>query len=212
MGRRVWEMNFDWERWPPQHRVTNIYLPQRVAVDFKERLGMWEHLSYLQQLGVVRLLVLGDGETVVVGDTQVYPFRLAVDYVYGFLLVRGDTRVFIAPDELFGWEPPELVRGVDVAVIPKGIQEFNPFTGERQIPAEHPVLKSEATFRQTLQMVRRLQAREVVMTHIEEADRLSYEDLLRLEEQLRQEGFNIRFAYDTMVLELPLSQRSSGSI
>lgn len=34
MGRRVWEANYDWRHWPPQHRPTPIYLPQQVAEDF----------------------------------------------------------------------------------------------------------------------------------------------------------------------------------
>lgn len=202
MGRRVWEMNYDWQQWPPQHRITDVYLPQQVAVDFRERLGAWEHLQYLQEQGVVRLSVLEDGETIAFGETQVYPFRLAQSYVYAFLFTQEETRVLIAPDELLGWSPPPLVQGVDLAIMPMGILEFDPFSGERRIPADHFILETEATFRQTLDMVREMEARAVIMTHVEEMSRLGYDDLLRLEERLKEDEFNVRFAYDTMMVAL----------
>ena len=130
------------------------------------------------------------------------PFRLAEDYVYGFVLEGDGKRVLICPDELFGWEPPEDVRGVDLAVIPMGVVELDPLSGERRIPAEHPVLKSEATFQQTLDIVRKLGAKLVIMTHIEEPDQLNHDDLQILARQLNGQGFSIAFAHDTLVVEV----------
>lgn len=200
LGRRVWEMNFDWEHLPPQNRVSDIYLPEQVAADFKERLGSWEQFAYLEQMGTVSLHVLADGESITLNETRITPFRVAADYVYAFSLEEEGKRVLIAPDELVGWTPPDFVRGVDLAVMPMGISEFNPLTGERHIPAAHPILEVEATFRQTLEMIERLDAGMVVLTHIEEADRLSYDDLCELERRLQAEGYNIRLAYDTLVV------------
>ncbi|MEZ4582776.1 MAG: hypothetical protein R3A10_14255 [Caldilineaceae bacterium] len=62
----------------------------------------------------------------------------------------------IAMDELYGWTPPDDWRGVNLAVLPIGVFEFDPLTGERRILADHPVLAREATFRQTLAMVEAL--------------------------------------------------------
>jgi phosphoribosyl 1,2-cyclic phosphate phosphodiesterase len=39
------------------------------------------------------------------------------------------------------------------------------------------------------------------MTHIEEPDQLSYDDLQVLSERLQGEGLNITFAYDTMLID-----------
>lgn len=203
LGMRVWEtMNADWFHWPPHHTRTDIYLPQQVALDFRERLGAWSQFQYLQKFGVVRVIELADGGVITLGSTQIRPFRLAENYVYAFLFEDSGQRVLIAPDELFGWDPPADVRGLDLAVIPKGINDVNPFTGARHIPADHPILKSEATFRQTLDIVRKLDARRVIMTHIEEPDALNVDDLLRLEIRLHDEGFNITFAYDTLIVDV----------
>lgn len=204
LGCRVWEtMNGDWLTWPPHHRCTDIYLPQQVAADFKTYLGLWETFQYLQNFGVVNVIELADGDSVTLNDVRITPFRVAEDYVYAFLFDDGATRVLIAPDELHGWEPPALVHGVDLAVIPMGLPQVHPLTGATIIPDEHPVLKSEATFTATLGMVRAMQPGRVVMTHLEEPTRLTYPDYVRLEDKLREDGYPaITFAYDTMLIDV----------
>lgn len=202
MGRRVWEANKDWLHWPPQTYTTDVYLPQQVAEDFREHLGSWEQFEYMASREMVRLIVLRDGDTFPLGNVNVRPFRVAADYVYAFLLSEAGTRVLIAPDELIAWTPPEFVRGVDLAVLPMGITEFNPFTGERLVPEEHPVLRTEATLDQTLEMVRALDAERVILTHIEEPFGLNYDDYERLGVKLRGKGYPVEFAYDTMVVDV----------
>jgi phosphoribosyl 1,2-cyclic phosphate phosphodiesterase len=201
LGRRVWEMNKDWRGWPPHDRQSDIYLPQQVAADFRVRLGSWENFEFLAAQNVVRLHVLQDDETFTLGKTRILPVRLAEDYVYAFLLEQEDKRVLIAPDELVGWDPPQAVRGLDLAVLPMGVPEFDLFTGARMVPAEHPVLQAEATWAGTLEIARKLQAKHVVMTHIEEPFGLSHDDLQRLAAKLQADGFNIDFAYDTLQVE-----------
>ena len=205
MGRRVWEMNGDFRTWPPEDRdvtATPVYFPEQVAADFREYLAGWAHLSFLEQRGYVRLVELADGETVTLDATTITPFRLAEDYVYAFVLERNGKRLLIAPDELNGWEPPDFVRGVDLAVLPMGIAEFDPLTGERRIHPEHPLLRFEATFDETLAIIDRLGARRVVLSHVEEMDGLSYDDLEEVARRLRQSGRQLAFAYDTMTIDV----------
>jgi phosphoribosyl 1,2-cyclic phosphate phosphodiesterase len=64
------------------------------------------------------------------------------------------------------------------------------------------VLQSEATYRQTLELVPRLQASRVIMTHIEEPDGMTYDDLLALSDRLHDRGLPVEFAYDTMVVDV----------
>ncbi len=127
---------------------------------------------------------------------------MAQDYVYAFLFQDGDKRLLIAPDELYQWQPPNFVHGVDLAILPMGLAEFDPFSGERRIPAEHPVLRSEATFRQTLGMLRQMQPKRAILTHIEEADGLGHDDLQELSARLAREELAVTFAYDTMVVDV----------
>lgn len=202
MGRRVWEMNKDWRGWPPRNRPTDIYLPAGVLSDFHNRLGTGEHLDFLAGSGVVRVMELPEGASVEVGGTVVTPIRLAEPYAYAFLLEADGRRLFIAPDELRGWSPSPELGGIDLAVVPMGIAEYHPLDGVRRVPENHPLLRSEATFRETLHIVTELKAERTVMTHIEEPDGLSYDDLLLLSGRLQAEGISITFAYDTLLIDV----------
>lgn len=204
MGRRVWETrNADFRGWPREVKrnvLTEVYLPQQVAVDFRERLGNWEHFEFMESRGWVRVIELADGQTVELSGTAIRPFRVAEDYVYAFELTSGRRRLLVAPDELNGWAPPPEVRGCDVAVIPMGICEFDVFTGERRIHPGHPVLRYEATFAETLAIVDALDAGLTILSHVEEMDGLTIDELHRLEQRLRAEGREVSFAYDGMTV------------
>lgn len=203
MGLRIWEsLNGDWFNWPDRPARTRIFFPRQVAVDIGAKLGTWSHFEYLAKNGLIEIVELMDGERFCLNGVEISPFRLAEEYVYALLLEGEGKRVLVAPDELLGWTPGEDLGRLDLAVLPMGVAEFNPLTGERHIAAEHPVLKSEATFRQTLEVVRRLDAARVVLTHIEEPDQLSHEDLLSVAERLGEEGLDVAFAYDTLVVEV----------
>lgn len=203
MGRRVFEsLNHDAGHWPPEHRVTDIYLPQQVAADSRATLGTWNHLSYMEEMGILRVHELADGDCLSLGDITVTPFRLAEDYVYAFVVEKAGVRALIAADELYGWSPPPALEGVDLAILPMGICEHDPFTGERRIAEAHPVLKMEMTFPQTLDVIRALRPRQSVLSHIEEIDGLGHDDLERLAAMLHRDGLPIRFAHDAMRIHL----------
>jgi phosphoribosyl 1,2-cyclic phosphate phosphodiesterase len=206
MGRRVFETrNGDFRTWPREAKrplVTDVYLPQQVAVDFRRWLGGMDHLEFMRDRGWIRIHVLSDGDTVDIGGVTVRPFRLAENYVYAFELTDGEKRLLVAMDELNGWAPYDDAKGCDVAVLPMGICEYDLFTGERLIHEEHPVLVFEATFAETLGIVDALDAGRVVLSHIEEMDCISYAELLQVERRLRAEGREITFAWDGMTIDV----------
>ena len=203
MGRRIFEsLNMDLRNWPPDNRVTEVYLPEQVAEDFGKMLATSEHLAFFEQLGIINVHRMTDGESVSFGDMVITPFRLEEDYVYAFLVEAQHKRALIVPDELHGWNPPSSLANLDLAILPMGIAEHHPLTGERLMPANHPVFEEEATFPQTLDVVRALEPRLAVLSHIEEPNQVGYDDLVRLAEKLQEEGLPIRFAYDGMRIEM----------
>jgi len=203
LGRRIWEaLNRDFRGWPTESERTDIYLPEQVGYDFRKKLGMWDTLAFYERLEIVRVTELKDGQIVTIGNMRIRPFRVAEDYVYAFEFEGAEKRVLIAPDELNGWEPPEEVQGVDLAVLPVGVFEFDPFTRERRIPEEHPVLGFESTFDETLEMIEKLGAGRVILTHIEEMDGLTHDDFQRLRQDLYHQGCNVEFAYDTLLIDV----------
>ncbi|WP_181350403.1 MBL fold metallo-hydrolase [Thalassobacillus sp. CUG 92003] len=203
MGRRVLEsLNADWVNHPPRPTQTEVYLPEQVGIDFNHWLGSGEHFQFFLDQGYINEHKLQDGDHVMFGDTRITPFRLAESFVYAFLLETDESRVLIAPDELNNWQPDESLRGVDLAILPMGIAEHHPLTGERQISEDHPLLEAEATFAETLDIIWMLQPKKAMLTHIEEPDGLSYDELKRVEASLQEQGWHIEFAYDTQVIDV----------
>jgi phosphoribosyl 1,2-cyclic phosphate phosphodiesterase len=208
-GRRMYETrNWDWRNWPPSHECTPIYLPAQVAADFERWLGLAENFNYLQSIGLVDVrpfdkpIELGGWSISAHSVTEDYDIAQA--YVFAFLFeeIGGNRRVLIAMDELYGWTPPDEWRNVDVAVLPAGVFEFHPLTGERLIPVDHPVLQSEATFIETLAMADRLEAGRLVFAHLEEPDTLTPDEYEAVARKLGAErGWDVTFAYDTLVVD-----------
>jgi phosphoribosyl 1,2-cyclic phosphate phosphodiesterase len=206
LGRRVFESLFMGKfrhRWQTQPVApVPIYLAPQVGRDFGRFMALADHFAYMSERGWTTMHPLAEDETVRLGGVSVRAVQLADPSVYAFLLEENGRRVLIAMDELVGWQPPDWLRGVDVAVLPMGIVEFDPFGDQRWIPAGHPILQVEATFQQTLEMARALAPKQLYFAHIEEADGLGYDDLLRLQERLRGDGLSAMFAFDGLQVDV----------
>ena len=199
----MWEsLNGDYTGWPPTHRKTPLYFPRRVAEDVRDRLGMWEMFTFLEQRGLIEIVELDEEATFFSNGYQITPVSLAEEYVFAQIVEGYGKRLFVAVDELFGWRPTAQLGHFDLAVLPLGVTEFKPLSGQRHYPLDHPVLRREATLAQTLDVVRVLHADQIVLTHISEVDQLSYDDGLVLEERWRQDGLPITMAYDGLFLEV----------
>ena len=197
-GRRVWESrNFEFRSWPRRFETTPVYVPERVWEDFERRYGLADQFRFMEGQGTVQVHRLAENEPFALDGATVTPIPLDAENAHAFLFEDGAARVLIAMDETHGWEPPEL-GPLDLAVLPLGVFEHHPLTGERMIPEEFckpPVQKTR--YGQALEMAHALAARRTVLSHVEEMERLSHDDLLRLGET---DGWEP--AYDGMMLEV----------
>ena len=158
---------------------------------------------YKEERGWVRLHLFDS--PLLLGGWRITAHPVAESYVYAFLFeeIEGKRRVLVAMDELYGWQPPAAWRGVDLAVMPKGLFEVDPFDGRRMIPADHPVLASEATHDQTLAMVEQLAPQRLVFMHLEEPEHYTPQQYDALAADLRaKRGWDVTFASDTLVIKL----------
>jgi phosphoribosyl 1,2-cyclic phosphate phosphodiesterase len=207
-GRRVWEtMNADFLNQPAHPRTTPIYLPPNVRHSFAER-GLAEHFAFLAARQWVTLHDF-DGPLELAG-WRITAHELYEAYVYAFLFEEiapaaggKPRRALICMDELFGWVPPAALCGVDLAYIPMGIPEFHPLTGERLVAADHVVWQAEASYVDSLAIAERLQAGKLIFGHIEGPFGLTPDQLAEMAENLQRErGWDVTFAYDTLMVEL----------
>ena len=201
MGRRIFEQ-LNWNLRGGENRATDVYVPERVRDDMRVRLGSWEHLKYFQSLGVAKLHVIAPGESVEIDGFTITPIPLAEDYVFAYLVEHENHRAWIAMDELFGWSPDDSVAALDLAILPIGICEFHPLTGERNIPANDSVFDEEMRYERTLECVREMAPTQAVFMHLDEPDGITYNDGLILSEQLKQRDLPITIGWDGLIIEL----------
>ncbi|MFD1018646.1 MBL fold metallo-hydrolase [Thalassobacillus hwangdonensis] len=203
MGRRVVEsISADWRNHPPENDPVDVFLPEQVHNDFDRFLGSGDHFNFFKEQGYATVHKLSDDENIQMSDTTIYPFRLAESYVYGFLIENDGRNVLIIMDELNNWQPPEFMKNIDVAILPAGIFDVHPLTGEILVSPDHPVLKEEATFKETVEVIEKLGAKEVYLTHIEEVNGLSHDTLKVVEEKYAEKGIRFTFAYDTQIISI----------
>jgi phosphoribosyl 1,2-cyclic phosphate phosphodiesterase len=199
-GRRMWEArNFDFRSWPPRYETTPVYVPERVWADFETHYGLAEQFRFLERQGTVRIELLSENADLELDGTRISTLPLEAENACAFLFESNGKRVLIAMDETHRWEPPDL-GPLDLAVLPVGVFEHHPYTGERLIPEEFckpPVRK--ARYELTLALLRKLAPRRAVLSHVEEMDRLSHDELLRLG---RADGWEP--AHDGLILDLGL--------
>jgi phosphoribosyl 1,2-cyclic phosphate phosphodiesterase len=180
-GRRVWESrNFDFRSSPRRDVTTPVYVPERVWADFERHYGLAEQFRFLEGQGTIELRILGAGEGFELAGARVETISLAAENAHAFLFEADGQRVFVAMDETHGWEPPEL-GPLDLAILPIGVFEHHPYTGERKIPEEFckpPVHKTR--YATALAQLRKLAPRRGVLSHVEEMDGVSHDELVRL--------------------------------
>lgn len=185
-------------KWQDFH-TTPVYLPTRVKQDFEKRLGLMEHLNYLERLKLVEVRELKEGETVQMGGIGMQPVPMTNPSLCAYLLTEGEVRVLCALDDTKDWWPGGELRGVDLAVLETGWFEKDP-QGRLIMPSDHPLRQIKSSFEETLQRIERLQPKRTILTHIEEMNARSYDDYLELEQ--RYARHNLTFAHDGLRVEV----------
>lgn len=201
MGRRIFEQ-VNWNLRGGSNRSTDIYVPEVVRQTMKKMLATWTHLEYLASLGLVKLRVIAPGDSVRIDDLTITPMPLAEEYVFAYLVEQAGTRAWIAMDELVGWSPDAKVANLDVAILPSGVCEFHPLNGERRIPADEPVLRTEMRLERTLECIREMAPKHAVLIHLDEPDGITYDDGLALSEKYQADGLPVMFSWDGLMIEV----------
>ena len=193
MGRRVLEqLNLSLFN-PQAKRVTEVWLPTWVRADFHKRLALEEQFQFFERMGIVRVREIAEGETLHVDGITLRPFRMPQPGLTCFLLQHGRKRIVLAMDDTKDWKPGPNLLQPDLLVLEAGWFEYDP-KGKRIVPEGHWIRREESSFEEILDIIERVQARETVLTHIEEVNSRSYTDYLKLEKKYSSD--HLRFAYD----------------
>ena len=147
--------------------------------------------------GIVELVELAEGETVHFEGCHITPVQLALPNMYAFLIETSEgSRTILAPDELYQWQHPDHLHSAELAIFQIGLFEFDPFTGARRLPEGFLERLGEMTFNMTIELVKQLRAKRVIILHLEEPEGMSYPRYQELEGLFAPLDLNVSFAYD----------------
>jgi phosphoribosyl 1,2-cyclic phosphate phosphodiesterase len=204
-GRRLFEMNKDWNGWPARNRSTKVVLTESIARSFRDYMGIMTHFDFLAGEGLVDLMVVGDTVPWELGTWRIRPVPLGNGFAFAWSVEGEGKRLLVVMDEIKGWEPAPAILASrwDLVYLPLGIYDRDAFTGRVLMDPAHPILQSEQTVDETLALAARLDTPRLVLSHIEEPDgigRALGERLGRL--WSGRLGREVILAWDTMVIEV----------
>lgn len=201
LGMRVMEqLRLEWldayEGKRPESPI-NVYAQPGVMDDinaissrFGSLMGYYERMGLIRRSAIDGALRIGDVKL----ELTAVPSRKAVTV---FTFESAGRKLVYAPCDCLPFPDSAAVRDADVLIM------GNTFIGEtlkngRQLPADSPLRRELYSFEAARELARKLGARELVLTHLEEGWGKSYDDYRALESQWD----GVRFAYDGMTIEL----------
>jgi phosphoribosyl 1,2-cyclic phosphate phosphodiesterase len=153
-------------------------------------------LDYYESMGMITRRIVE--KSMAIGGIDIafipVPKRKAVSV---FVFESGGKKLIYAPCDCVPFPDDEILYGSDVLVM------GNTFIGDalkngKVITAENPIRKELFSFEGALEIKKRLNAKRLILTHIEEEWGKSYDDYLALE----KEYDNVCFAYDGMEIDI----------
>lgn len=202
-GRRLFEMNIEWNRSQKENRTTPVILTEKIAETFGSYLSIMSQFDYFRSIGIVDLRIVKNDEEFTLNGCTIKPVQMAYDYSFGYCIAEGGSRCLVIMDELKNWEPDAAILSTrfDAVYLPLGVLDANPITGEQLIEAGHPILEDEQTANETLAIVRKLNAGRFVLSHIEEPDCIGYAFARKLSRLYsKRTGKRIDLAFDGMLV------------
>jgi phosphoribosyl 1,2-cyclic phosphate phosphodiesterase len=198
MGRRVLEqLNLDLRT--RTKTITDVWLPSWVRDDFRKRLGLEDNFQFFEKIGIAKVHEVAEAESFDIDGAKIRAFRMAQPELASYLVEYGKKRILLALDETKDWKPRSELLEPDILVMETGWFESSP-QGEQIVPTGHWIRQSEASFEETLDLVQKIKPQLALLTHIEEHNRRSYADYLKLEQKYKE--YRLRFAFDGLNVQI----------
>jgi phosphoribosyl 1,2-cyclic phosphate phosphodiesterase len=197
-SRVVEQIALDFRTWRayPEKQVC-LLLPEPLSQNIDRLSSQYGPvIDFYRERGFVELKTFGD--RVQLGDVRLtaIPVEPSSQPVFIYVFEQSGAKVIYAPCDIKPFpEHRDEVQRPDLLITQPGIFETGLKHGFKY-PPEHPTRRNLYTFEETLGLAQRLQAREVLFTHLEEYWQRSYDDYRALEAN----NPGMRFAYDGMQL------------
>ncbi len=191
LGLRILEqLNWDYTNAKPNKDPINVYMSEYQFEMFK-KLSCGNFLDFYEKKGVIQMHFFES--TIEFGKINVRPVLIEKTKGFYFEITEEDRKMVYAPCEYHGLQVDS--SNVDVFIA------HNLFWEDESISPRKIPPKNEDTFEKMLEHAKQMNAKKIIIMHIEENFQLSHDQLNRIFRQKYPE-YNIEAAYDGMVIKL----------
>ena len=194
--RVVEQITLDFRTWRayPEKQI-RLLLPREMSESIKGiRSQYGPVIDFYKESGFIDIQPFD--EQTQIGDVQItaMPVDRGSQWSFVYVFEKNGRKVVYAPCDIKPFpERRSEAQNADLLIIQPGIFEEGLKHGFRY-PNEHISRTTLYTYKQTLDLASRIQAKKVLFVHLEEYWNRSYDDYCALEE----ENSDIRFAHDGM--------------
>ncbi|TET64070.1 MBL fold metallo-hydrolase [Candidatus Bathyarchaeota archaeon] len=150
--------------------------------------------KYYEKTGLIETLDLKDGEAFKIRNFMIIPFEVQTTYNIStvFLIQEDDKRVVYAPCDVKPFPENPKLENLDLLIIGSFHLE-GPLREGIVIPPNNPLRVELFSPREIQELSQKLNAKQTVVTHIEEEWGKTYDEYKQLEKE-----YDLEFAYDGM--------------
>ncbi|MFH0978023.1 MAG: MBL fold metallo-hydrolase [Candidatus Woesearchaeota archaeon] len=195
LGLRILEQyNFDFVNKVSLHEPVMVYI-SRDQFDMFKKLSCGGFLDFYEKKGIIKLVFIEPNKKITIGKISIEPILIEFTKGFYFVISEGKKKVVYAPCEYHHLEVDVTTRNVDVFIA------HNLFWEDRSISPRKVPPSDEDSFEQMLNHAKEMNARRIVITHIEETFKLNHDELNAV---LRKKfpGYNVEAGYDSMKIIL----------
>lgn len=150
--------------------------------------------KYYEKTGLIETIDLKDGEAFEITNFMIIPFEVQTTYNIStvFLIQEDDKRVAYAPCDVKPFPENPKLENLDLLIIGSFHLE-GPLREGIVIPPNNPLRVELFSPREIQELSQKLNAKQTVVTHIEEEWGKTYDEYKQLEKE-----YDLEFAYDGM--------------
>ncbi len=204
-GRRIFEINTDWYGKIVKNKTTAVILPVKVKETFNEYLGLMTHLKVLESRKLIEIIEIPNKGTYRIDNYTIEPIQLSLNYSFGYIIEDPKTKILIIMDELKNWLPSKELLDIefDLIYLPFGVFIDNPISHTIKVDINDSLLECEQTNVETLEIVKKMNSKKFILSHIEEPDDITLDLGKKLSEYYSGKyNKDIELAHDSMMIDI----------
>ena len=154
--------------------------------------------TYYERSGLIEPTELKEGKDFKIRNIMITPFEVQTTYNVStvFLIQENNKRVVYAPCDVKPFPETHKLKNLDLLII-GSFHLDGPLKEGIVIPLDNPLRVELFSPRELQQFARKLNARRIIVTHIEEEWGKTYDEYKQLEKE-----YNLEFAYDGMRMKI----------